>query len=228
MIYYLEDDEQIREMTLYTLNKTGFEAVGCSTASQLDELLSKEIPDLLLLDEMLPDADGLQVLAKLRNNPKTASLPVIIITARSTEFDAVTGLDAGADDFIPKPFGMMELVSRIHALLRRSQRNNTNEDLLTAGGISLDSQARQVSVNGQVLDLTRKEFDVLELLLNHRGIVLTREQLFEQVWGFVDAQSRTVDTHIQTLRHKIDAIDPQADLIETVRGVGYRFAREGK
>lgn len=229
MIYYLEDDDQIREMTLYTLEKTGHEAKGCATARELEALLDDQIPEVLLLDEMLPDTDGLQVLSKLRHDSRTAHLPIILVTARSTEFDAVTGLDAGADDFIAKPFGMMELVSRIHAVLRRSaQTRATSSQVMRAGLLEVDSDARQARIGEEILDLTRKEFDLLELLMHRRGVALTREQLLDHVWGFADAGSRTLDTHIQTLRHKIDEIDPACDLIETVRGVGYRFARESR
>lgn len=237
MIYYLEDDEQIRNLTLYTLAQTGHQTRGFSRAFEMDEALAHEIPDLFLLDVMLPDEDGIAVLKRLRLDPRTAEVPIMMLTAKSTEYDTVYGLDSGADDYLAKPFGMMELLSRVNALLRRSAREakaaavvaSPNaakaEAPLEAGPISLDPASYRVTVAGSEVRLTHKEFEMLRYLMGNRGIVVSRDQLLEHVWGYdVAGETRTVDAHIQTLRKKLGEADADAvSYVETVRGVGYRF-----
>lgn len=242
MIYYLEDDEQIRNLTLYTLAQTGHETRGFACASELYEALEQAVPDLFILDVMLPGEDGISVLKKLRGRPDTENIPVMMLTAKSTEFDTVLGLDSGADDYLAKPFGMMELLSRVNALLRRvrrdaelarqasdaaSERFDAAEkaDIMDAGPIHLDAARYVVEVSGAEVRLTHKEFETLRFLMHNRGIVVSRGQLLDQVWGYeVAGETRTVDAHIQTLRKKLGEADSQAaSLIETVRGVGYRM-----
>ena len=250
MIYYLEDDEQIRNLTLYTLAQTGHETQGFSCAAELYEAIERAVPDLFILDVMLPGEDGISVLKKLRACDDTADVPVMMLTAKSTEFDTVTGLDAGADDYLAKPFGMMELLSRVNALLRRappheerarqaadlaraeaeSSRSSDSEvsrdkEILEIGPIRLDAARYLVSVGGDEVRLTHKEFETLRFLMSNCGMVVSRNQLLVQVWGYeVAGETRTVDAHIQTLRKKIGEIDQEAaSLIETVRGVGYRM-----
>lgn len=239
MIYYLEDDEQIRNLAIYTLGQTGHETQGFSRAPELYAALERQVPDLILLDVMLPGEDGFSVLARLRSRSETRDVPVMMLTAKSTEYDTVTGLDAGADDYLSKPFGMMELVSRVNALLRRETRarrhglaqagmwqSGVNDTVLEAGPIHLDAARYEVTVAGKPVQLTRKEFEMLRYLLANRGIALSRSQLLDHVWGYsVVGQTRTVDAHVQTLRKKLSAADPAAaELIETVRGVGYKLA----
>ena len=224
MIYYLEDDEQIRNLALYTLEQTGHATRGFSRASEMDIALASEVPDLFLLDVMLPDEDGISVLKRLRADARTANVPIMMLTAKSTEFDTVCGLDAGADDYLAKPFGMMELVSRVNALLRRAQAPAVNSsDTLTCGPIELVSSAHTVKAGGTPVSLTLKEFDLLHALMKNEGKVLSRRQLLEDVWdvSYV-GETRTVDVHIQTLRQKLAAASSGADgCICTVRGVGY-------
>lgn len=224
MIYLVEDDDSIRELVVYTLRTTGFEAKGFSTAALFWEAVEEEQPELVLLDIMLPDEDGLHILKRLRSNAETADLPVIMLTAKSTEYDRVLGLDSGADDYIPKPFGMMELVSRVRALYRRAE-----SPAIAVGGkckcgeITLDGEARTVRVCGEPISLTLKEFDLLQMLMNNCGHVLTRDYLLESVWRWDFAgNTRTVDAHVQTLRQKIASASAEAaSMVETVRGVGY-------
>ncbi len=232
MIYYLEDDEQIRNLTLYTLEQSGYKTRGFSRAAEMDAALVQEIPELFLLDVMLPDEDGISVLKRLRRNPRTADVPIMMITAKSTEYDTVTGLDSGADDYLAKPFGMMELLSRVAALLRRVARESKaphdkskTAEVLEAGPISLNPASYCVVVSGSELRLTHKEFEMLRYLMENRGIVVSRDTLLEQVWGYgVAGETRTVDAHVQTLRKKLGEADPEAiSYVETVRGVGYRF-----
>ncbi len=226
MIYILEDDHSIRELVIYTLHATGFEAKGFERPSLFWEAMHLQPPDLLLLDIMLPEEDGLSVLTRLRSTPGHEKLPIILLTARTTEFDKITGLDSGADDYITKPFGMMELISRIKALLRRSHANSTGtgQDRNTAwqiGGLSVCAAAHTVKVNAEPVSLTVKEFDLLCFLLEHQGMVLTREQLHNEIWGYdFGSESRTLDVHIRSLRQKLG---PAGDLIQTVRGVGYKI-----
>lgn len=217
MIYFLEDDEAIRDFVLYALNNSGMEAEGFELPSELYGALQKRVPDLLLLDIMLPEEDGLSVLKKLRNRADTSRLPVIMLTARSTEYDKVNGLDAGADDYLTKPFGAMELIARINALLRRVRRDS--DDIINLRGLMVDTQSRVVSYNGKTVALTNKEYCLLLILVKNVGKVFTRDELLRQVWGFdFSGESRTVDVHIRTLRSKLGL---GGELIETIRGVGY-------
>lgn len=219
MIYVLEDDESIRELIIYTLNGQSMEARGFAAPSEFWAAMSEKTPSLVLLDIMLPEEDGLSVLKKLRATPRTAKLPVIMLTAKSTEYDKVVGLDGGADDYVAKPFGMMELLSRIRALLRRTETEN---GILRCGILEVDPGQHIVRVRGQEAALTQKEFEVLCLLLRNPGQVLSREQLIENVWGYAfTGESRTVDVHVRTLRQKLGEAGAY---IETVRGYGYKIS----
>jgi len=219
VIYYVEDDSGIRELVVYTLKNTGMEAVGLSNGDELSAALKTHIPELLLLDIMLPGEDGVSILRRLRENPGTRGLPVILLTAKDEEFDKVTGLDAGADDYIAKPFGMMELVARVRAVLRRSRI--TQPSVLEAGLIRVDEQAHKVFSDGDEIQLTLKEYQLLQTLMSKPGVVLTRDALLESVWGYKEEnETRTIDVHIRTLRQKLGVAGAQ---IETVRGVGYRM-----
>ena len=221
MIYLLEDDDSIRDLVLYTLQSQGMEARGFPLPSAFCEAVAEHIPSLVLLDIMLPEEDGISVLKKLRSSARTSKLPVIMLTAKGTEYDKVLGLDAGADDYLAKPFGMMELLSRIRALLRRTQRE---ADIYRCGVLTVDQTRHTVTVNGQEVILTQKEFEVLCLLLKNRGQVLSRERLIEDVWGYAfTGESRTVDVHVRTLRQKLGEAGAY---IETVRGYGYKISRE--
>ncbi len=223
MIYCVEDDAGIRELVVYTLRNTGFEAEGCPDGAALTAALRKQTPQLILLDIMLPGEDGITILRRLRAAPDTADIPVILLTAKNTEYDKVVGLDTGADDYIAKPFGMMELVARIRAVLRRTEARAESEGPhpLVAGGICVDERAHTVFADGQEVQLTLKEYQLLTLLMKNRGAVLTRDVLLENIWGYgSENETRTVDVHIRTLRQKLGA---DGALIETVRGVGYRM-----
>ncbi len=227
VIYYLEDDVHIRDLTIYALKQAGYEACGFGRAEELFDACKKLAPELILLDIMLPGSDGLEVLRSIRGNSRYAPIPVMMLTAKGTEYDKVIGLNEGADDYLAKPFGMMELIARVGALLRRSARTFASEDdeELNGGALRLSVASHSASANGVPLRLTRKEFDLLRALMSHPGRVLTRNQLLADVWGIDFAgETRTVDVHVQTLRQKIAAADSaSAGLIETVRGVGYRF-----
>ena len=224
MIYLVEDDDSIRERVLYTLHTTGFEAEGFRNAADFWQALEKELPQLVLLDIMLPDEDGLHILKRLRAGAETADLPVMMLTAKSSEYDRVVGLDSGADDYMPKPFGMMELVSRVRALLRRAAKPAAEDKLFTAGSLAVDVKRRAVTVDGEPVILTYKEFELLCYLLENRGVVLSRDQILTKIWDYnYSGETRTVDVHIRTLRQKLG--DAGA-LIETVRGVGYRLAQD--
>ena len=224
MIYLVEDDDSIRELVLYTLLTTGFEAEGFRNAADFWQALEKELPQLVLLDIMLPDEDGLHILKRLRAGAETADLPVMMLTAKSSEYDRVVGLDSGADDYMPKPFGMMELVSRVRALLRRAAKPAAEDKLFTAGSLAVDVKRRAVTVDGEPVILTYKEFELLCYLLENRGVVLSRDQILTKIWDYnYSGETRTVDVHIRTLRQKLG--DAGA-LIETVRGVGYRLAQD--
>lgn len=219
MIYLVEDDESIRELVIYTLKSQGFEAKGFERPSLFWKELEKEHPSLLLLDVMLPEEDGISILKKLRVRPDTRKLPIIMLTARGSEYDTVIGLDSGADDYIPKPFRMMELISRIRALLRRSEDHGAEE--YQAGNLYVCPARHVVTVDNKKINLTLKEYEVLCLLLKNSGTVLSRTQLLNQVWGYeFDGESRTVDVHIRPLRQKLGTA---GDLVETVRGVGYKI-----
>ena len=224
MIYLVEDDDSIRELVLYTLHTTGFEAEGFRNAADFWQALEKELPQLVLLDLLLPDEDGLHILKRLRAGAETADLPVMMLTAKSSEYDRVVGLDSGADDYMPKPFGMMELVSRVRALLRRAAKPAAEDKLFTAGSLAVDVKRRAVTVDGEPVILTYKEFELLCYLLENRGVVLSRDQILTKIWDYnYSGETRTVDVHIRTLRQKLG--DAGA-LIETVRGVGYRLAQD--
>ena len=224
MIYCVEDDESIREIEVYALQSTGFEAAGFSDSAAFFRALKLEMPQLVLLDVMLPGEDGVAILKKLRAAPATREIPVIMATAKGAEYDKIVSLDIGADDYLVKPFGMMEMVARVRAVLRRiSPREETNT--LRCGNIEMDLTAHRVTIGGQAVELTLKEFEVLRLLLLQPGVVFTRERLLSEVWGMdYDGETRTVDVHIRTLRAKLGG---SGDLIETVRGVGYRMG-DGK
>lgn len=221
MVYLVEDDESIRELVVYTLNSQGIEAEGFSMPSDFWETLEKRVPDLILLDIMLPEEDGLSILQKLRKRSDTKQVPIAMLTAKGSEYDTVKGLDSGADDYIPKPFRMMELVSRVKALLRRSGKSEGTDTEYTLGSLYVSQKKHQVKVDGEEITLTLKEFEILLLLLSNPGIVFTRAQLLDKIWGYqFDGESRTVDVHIRTLRQKLkDA----GHYIETVRGMGYKI-----
>ena len=221
MIYLLEDDDSIRELVIYTLNSQGMEARGFARPSAFWEAMGEQTPSLALLDVMLPEEDGISVLKKLRASAHTARLPIIMLTAKGTEYDKVLGLDAGADDYVTKPFGMMELLSRIRALLRRTERNDA---LYRCGQLTVDPGSHTVLVGDREVALTQKEFEVLYLLLKNNGQVLSRERLIEDVWGYAfTGESRTVDVHVRTLRQKLGEAGA---CIETVRGYGYKIGRD--
>ena len=220
MIYLLEDDASIRDFVIYTLNSQGMEARGFELPSAFWKAMEQELPSLLLLDIMLPEEDGLSILKKLRGAPRTARLPVILLTAKSTEYDKVLGLDGGADDYVAKPFGMMELLSRIRALLRRTEPE-PEEEVLTRGTLRVVPAKHTVQAAGRPVTLTQKEFELLCLLLRNPGTVFSREQLISQVWGYeFTGETRTVDVHIRTLRQKLGKC---GECVETVRGYGYKI-----
>ena len=222
MIYYVEDDDNIRGLTLYALHQQGIEAEGFSCDSEFKAAVAKRVPDAVLLDIMLPDTDGLEILHRLRSSSDTATVPIMMLTAKDTELDKVVALDGGADDYLTKPFSLMELTSRCRALLRRGGKTKKTSDILSLAGISLSPSHRQVVVDGQEVKLTLREFDLLEYLMRKPGVVFSREALLQSVWGWdFDGGSRTVDVHVQTLRQKLGN---RAGCIETVRGVGYRLA----
>ncbi len=220
MIYLLEDDDSIRKLVIYTLQSQGYEAQGFALPSEFWQAMAKAAPELVLLDIMLPEEDGLSVLRKLRSASATRRLPVIMLTAKNTEYDRVVGLDEGADDFISKPFGMMELVARVRALLRRAKTETEHREY-RVGALTLCPEKHLVRVDGQEVLLTYKEFELLCLLMENRGVVLTRDTLMDRVWGSgMSRENRTLDVHIRTLRAKLG--DAGA-CIETVRGVGYKI-----
>ena len=210
MIYIVEDDRNIQEIELFALKNSGYQAVGFETAKDFYKALSEKLPELILLDIMLPDEDGLSILKSLRTRADTQKIPVILVTAKSTEIDKVKGLDGGADDYIAKPFGVMEMIARVKALLRRS--GGVEESLMTCGNVTLDSEKRMVYVDGKPVELTYKEFELLKLLMKNHGIM-------ERVWdSSFEGESRTIDVHVRTLRQKLG--DGGA-LIKTIRNVGY-------
>ena len=223
MIWCVEDDPSIREIEVYALNSTGLEARGFADGAEFWEALQKDTPDLVVLDVMLPGEDGVAILKRLREDERFRQIPVIMATAKGTEFDKVQSLDLGADDYITKPFGMMEMVSRVKAVLRRSQPKQT-ASLLKMDGLTLDESQHTVTIDGQRVVLTYKEYELLRLFLSHPGMAFSREQLLQTVWNTDYAvETRTVDMHIRTLRQKLGEY---GRYIETIRGVGYRL--EGK
>lgn len=223
MIYCVEDDENIRELVVYTLASTGFAARGFPEGSSFLEALALETPELILLDIMLPGEDGMELLARLRASSKTREIPIIMVTAKGAEYDKVKGLDAGADDYVTKPFGMMELISRVKAVLRRAEKNPSgSKERVEIRNLALDVKKHEVTVDGEAVSLTLKEFELLKRMMRNMNIVLTRDQLLEDIWGYdFDGETRTVDVHVRTLRQKLGSA---GELIETVRGVGYRMS----
>ena len=221
MIYLVEDDNSIRELVVYTLSGANMEARGFETPSAFWEALGQALPELILLDIMLPEEDGLSILRKLRTHAETKRIPVMMLTAKSNEYDKVIGLDLGADDYLPKPFGMLELLARVRALLRRAAPDTGTEEGFRTGCLFVSEERHIVTVSGEPVTLTYKEFEMLCLLLRNQGLVLTREQFLDQVWGYAfDGENRTVDVHIRTLRQKLGAA---GHYIRTVRGIGYKL-----
>lgn len=220
MIWCVEDDASIRDIEIYTLQSTGFDALGFTNSAAFWDALKTDKPDLILLDIMLPEQDGIEILQKLRSNADTCRIPIIMATAKGQEYDKIQALDLGADDYLVKPFGMMEMVSRIKAVLRRCG-GSFNQPSLKVDGVVLNQEERTVMIDGERVHLTYKEFEVLRYFLSHPGITFSRDQLFTEVWGedYV-GESRTVDMHIRTLRQKLG---PYGERIETVRNVGYRM-----
>lgn len=220
IIWCVEDDESIRDIEVYTLNSTGFEAKGFPDAAVFREALNMEKPDLIILDIMLPGEDGVELLKFLKDNPDTCRIPVIMATAKGMEYDKIQSLDLGADDYLVKPFGMMEMVSRVKAVLRRCKPTEV-QHLLKTGGLVVNLDEHTVAIDNERIQLTLKEFELLRLFLSHPGIVFTRDQLFNDIWGadYV-SETRTVDVHIRTLR---DKLGDYGKMIETVRGIGYRL-----
>ncbi len=220
MIFCVEDDSNIRELVVYTLETTGFQAQGFEDGASFMKALAFETPELILLDIMLPGEDGLGLLKKLKTSSKTKNIPVIMVTAKGSEYDKVVGLDSGADDYVTKPFGMMELIARIKAVLRRSGESQ-KPGLITHGPIMLDLEKHIVTVSGQNVTLTLKEFELLERLAKKPGIVVTRDTLLSEIWGYdFDGETRTIDVHVRSLRQKLGDV---GEMIETVRGIGYKL-----
>lgn len=221
LIYILEDDEQILEMMTYALQSSDYEVAGFQSAFALYQQLSQRLPSLILLDLMLPDEDGLTVLKKLRSDPVYQDLRIIIVSAKSSELDKVRGLDLGADDYLTKPFGIMELISRVKAQLRRVPGSSSLSPLLSCGPLSLNPATREVFCGQESITLTYKEFELLELLMQHPGQVLSRNIIMDRVWGYdFEGTSRTLDMHIRTLRQKLGK---QGKMVQTIRNVGYKL-----
>ncbi|MBP1551384.1 MAG: response regulator transcription factor [Oscillospiraceae bacterium] len=220
-IWCIEDDENINNLITYALASQGFEAEGMTCFADMDKKLQESQPDLFLLDIMLPDTDGITILKKLKENSSTSDIPVIMLTAKNSEIDIVKALDLGAEDYITKPFGILEMVSRVKAVLRRCEKDKKSEDKLSFGMIVMDKERHRVTVDGETVELTLKEFSLLKLFLESPQRVLTRENIMDAVWGdsYV-GESRTVDMHIKTLRHKLGNA---GEAIVTIRGVGYKF-----
>ena len=229
LIAVVEDDASIRKLILYALKNNDYETCGFECGADFFESVSTRIPDLILLDIMLPDMDGVEILRRLRKSGTTQHIPVMMITAMGTEYDKVNALDTGADDYMTKPFGVMEMLSRVRALLRRasvSRSESQDDSLLSESGVEMDTLRHLVRVDGQEVVLAYKEFELLHYFLQNKGIVLSREQLMQTVWGFdYEGESRTVDMHIKTLRQKLGR---GGELIQTVRGVGYKLESREK
>lgn len=220
MIYIVEDDKNIRELESYALENSGYNVKAFENSMDFYEACEAQLPDLVLLDIMLPNEDGLDILNKLRKQEETKNIPIIMVTAKSTELDKVKGLDSGADDYITKPFGVMELISRVKALLRRTSKSE-NKKVLSFQDIELDDERHKVTVGGKICELTFKEFELLKYLLYNKGIVLSRDKIMEHVWGYeFQGESRTVDMHIRTLRQKLGT---SGKAIKTIRNVGYKI-----
>ena len=225
MIFCVEDEQNICELEVYTLQSVGMEAQGCGSGRELFALLEKQVPELIVLDIMLPDEDGVSILRRLRADKRYSNIPVIMATAKGSEFDKVKGLDSGADDYIAKPFGMLEMVARIKAVLRRCaapRRDEDDEETIRFGRLEVKQMEHKVSVGGSEVVLTLKEYELLRKFLQHPGIVFSRDKLLNDIWGYeFSGETRTVDVHIRTLRQKLGEA---GELIETIRGVGYRMA----
>ena len=221
-IYYVEDDTSIREMVLYALKTAEFQVMGFENAASFYKRMKEQQPDLILLDIMLPDEDGVSILKKLKSRPDTENIPVIMMTAKSSEYDKVLGLDSGADDYITKPFGVMELISRVKAVIRRSDRSKGSAgEVLKIGELVLDEQKHEVYARGQAVSLTFKEFELLSYLMKNRGLVLSRDKILNTIWNYeYEGESRTVDVHIGSLRQKLGTC---GDFIKTIRGIGYKI-----
>lgn len=220
LIYIVEDDQNIREIESFALKNSGYQIQDFSCAKEFYRAVKEKTPDLVILDIMLPDEDGMEILQKLRKNGETKRLPIMMVTAKTTELDRVKGLDSGADDYMTKPFGVMELISRVKALLRRSM-GEVQEKLLKVDEILLDDERHQVFVDNKPCELTYKEYELLHLLMQNRGIVLSRDLLMDRIWGMnCDVESRTLDVHLKTLRAKLGE---SAHHIKTIRNVGYRM-----
>lgn len=220
MIYCVEDEKNIRELLIYTLETTGFSARGMANSKELKDALKEELPDLILLDIMLPGEDGYSILERLKASSETQNIPVIMVTAKEAEYDKVRGLEAGADDYITKPFGMMEFVARVKAVLRRCSRQEEDKEL-KCDDLRLSVGRHKVYWKEEKVELTRKEFELLQYLMENKDLVMTRNQILCHVWGYdFDGETRTVDVHVRTLRQKLGEA---GNLIETVRGVGYRI-----
>ena len=222
MIYILEDDNSIRELVVYTLNSQGLEALGFGRPKEFWDGISKKPPELIILDIMLPEEDGLSILKKLRASEKTIKMPVIMLTAKGSEYDKVIGLDAGADDYVTKPFGMMELIARVKALLRRAEGVKEEEEKeYRLEALYVSPLKHIVKSEGHDVVLTLKEFELLCLLLENKGVVLSRDQILNKIWGYdFDGENRTVDVHIRTLRQKLGV---SGEYIQTIRGMGYKI-----
>lgn len=224
LIYCVEDDENIRELMVYALQSQQYEVGKFSTGEELFTALSERVPDLILLDIMLPGENGIEILKKIRRMPQYAQVMVVLVTAKNAEYDVVTGLDSGADDYICKPFGIMEMISRVRAVLRRRLYAPDQADVYSCGPVTLDAKKYRVEVDGREVVLTAKEFDLLKYLLINAELVVSREQIMESVWGVTQfIASRTVDMHIMSLRQKLGAA---GGLIQTVRGVGYKMGED--
>lgn len=221
-IYYVEDDTSIRELVLYALKTAEFRVMGFENAASFYKRMKEQQPDLILLDIMLPDEDGVSILKKLKSRPDTENIPVIMMTAKSSEYDKVLGLDSGADDYITKPFGVMELISRVKAVIRRSDRSKGSAgEVLKIGELVLDEQKHEVYARGQEVSLTFKEFELLSYLMKNRGLVLSRDKILNTIWNYeYEGESRTVDVHIGSLRQKLGTC---GDFIKTIRGIGYKI-----
>ncbi|MDY2818774.1 MAG: response regulator transcription factor [Hominisplanchenecus sp.] len=222
VIYYVEDDDSIRELVVYALQTSGFQVMGFENAALFYRQMKVQLPDLILLDIMLPDEDGVSVLKHLRKERDTMLIPVIMMTAKSSEYDKVLGLDSGADDYITKPFGVMELISRVKAVIRRSSRTSENTgEAMSIGDLTLDEQKHEVYVKGEPVNLTFKEFELLCYLMKNRDFVLSRDKILNTIWNYeYEGESRTVDVHIGSLRQKLGSC---GDMIKTVRGIGYKI-----
>ncbi len=223
MIYIVEDDAEVREMETYALKSSGFEVLAFDCGKAMDEQVKVKVPDLFILDIMLPGEDGLSILKRLRSQEITRDIPVIMLTAKGAELDKVKGLDLGADDYMAKPFGILELISRVRAVLRRSDRGTVVSEvseIFSVGNVELDDRRHLVRVNGNAVDLTFKEYELLKLLMSRPGTVYSRQQILEKIWGIdFDMDTRTVDMHVKTLRQKLG---DQGSIVQTVRNVGYK------